>query len=128
MSETKKSQTSKNISKTGAKNVSLSFRIDNGVIEHNNRTFIAKNVVRERISENIIYTQEDIQGKYHELFDKALEEYNSGKRSDRKIADYYEHMKKSRKEKPFYEVVVQIGDISNCGYGQENFEEAKKNP
>lgn len=106
--------------------LSLTFRVDNGVIEHNNRTFIAKNVVRERIPDNIIYKQEDIREKYHELFDKALEEYNSGKRSDRKISDYYEHMKKSQKEKPFYEVVVQVGDISNCGYGQENFEEAKK--
>lgn len=113
--------------KTGSRQkLSLTFRVDNGVIEHNNRTFIAKNVIRERIPDNIIYKQEDIREKYHELFDKVLDEYNQGKRSDRKISDYYEHMKKSQKEKPFYEVVVQVGDISNCGYGQENFEEAKK--
>lgn len=106
--------------------VSVTFRVDKGVLEHNNRTFIAKNVVRERVPDNIIYKQEDIRAKYHEIFDKALEEYNTGKRADRKITDYYEHMLKSKKEKPFYEVVVQFGDIENCGFGQRNFEQAKQ--
>ena len=106
--------------------VSVTFRVDKGVLEHNNRTFIAKNVVRERVPDNIIYKQEDIRAKYHEIFDKALDEYNTGKRADRKITDYYEHMLKSKKEKPFYEVVVQFGDIENCGFGQRNFEQAKQ--
>lgn len=35
--------------------LSVSFRIDDGIIEHNNRSFIAKNVVRERIPDNITY-------------------------------------------------------------------------
>lgn len=35
-------------------------------------------------------------------------------------------MLKSKKEKPFYEVVVQFGDIENCGFGQRNFEQAKQ--
>ena len=35
--------------------VSVTFRVDKGVLEHNNRTFIAKNVVRERVPDNIIY-------------------------------------------------------------------------
>ena len=106
--------------------ISVTFRVDKGVLEHNNRTFLAKNVVRERVPDNIIYKQEDIREKYHELFDKALEEYNTGKRADRKISNYYEHMLKSQKEKPFYEVVVQFGDIDNCGFGQKNFEQAKQ--
>ena len=59
--------------------VSVTFRVDKGVLEHNNRTFIAKNVVRERVPDNIIYKQEDIRAKYHEIFDKALDEYNTGK-------------------------------------------------
>lgn len=118
----------KNFSKeNGNRKLSLTFRVDNGVIEHNNRTFIAKNVVQERIPDNIVYKQEDIRDKYHEIFDSALEQYNSKqKRNDRIISDYYEHMKKSKKEKPFYEVVVQFGDISNCGYGQKYYENAKK--
>ena len=107
--------------------VSLTFRVDKGVLEHNNRNFIAKNVDRERISENITYKQENIRDKYHELFDKALAEYNAKQnRADRRISDYYEHIKKGQKEKTFYEVVVQIGDKDNCGIGAENFESAKQ--
>lgn len=122
---TNPSTTNTSPKKSGNK-LSVTFRVDKGVLEHNNRKFVAKNVVRERIPDNIIYKQEDIREKYHELFDKALEEYNEGKRSDRKITDYYEHMKKSQKEKPFYEVVVQVGDLGNCGFGQQNYEQAKK--
>ena len=106
--------------------LSLTFRVDAGVLEHNNREFIAKNVDRERISENITYKQENLREKYHELFDKALEEYNAKMRPDRRIKDYYDHMKKSQKEKPFYEIVVQIGDCDNCGIGKENFAAAKQ--
>ena len=40
--------------------VSVTFRVDKGVLEHNNRTFIAKNVVRERVPDNIIYKQYEL--------------------------------------------------------------------
>lgn len=127
MSETKKSQTSKNNSKTGAKNVSLSFRIDSGVIEHNNRDFVAKNVIKERMELNIIYKKEELSEKYEELFGKAIEEYNAKqKRADRKINNYLEHIKNSKQEKPFYEIVVQIGDKDECGIDTENCEIAKQ--
>ena len=110
----------------GSQKLSLTFRVDKGVVEHNNRTFVAKNVVRERIPDNIIYTQENIREKYHEIFDEALAEYNARQtRANRKISDYYEHMKQSKKEKPFYEVVVQVGDINSCGFGKDNYELAK---
>ena len=127
MSERNKTQTHNGSSGSGAKKVSLSFRIDDGVIEHNNRDFIAKNVVRERIPDNITYKKESLADKYHELFDKAVEEYNAKKtRADRKISDYLEHISKSKQEKPFYEIVVQIGDKDDCGIGKENGEAAKK--
>ena len=80
------------------KSVSLTFRVDKGVLQHNNREFIAKNVVRERITENITYKKEDLREKYHELFDNALEEYNSKIRADRRIDDYYSHIEKSKQE------------------------------
>ena len=113
---------------SGAKQVSLSFRVDsNGVVEHNNRDFVAKNVDRNRIPLNITYKQEDIREMYHKLFDEALAEYNAKqKRADRKKSDYYEHMKKSKKEKPYYEAIIQIGDMNDCGQGKQFFEEAKK--
>ena len=59
-------------------------------LDHNNRRFIAKNVDKNRISDNITYIQQDIREKYNELFGKALEEYNAGKKKTRdKIPDYY---------------------------------------
>lgn len=106
--------------------LSLTFRVDAGVLEHNNREFIAKNVDRERISENITYKRDNLREKYHELFDKALEEYNATKRPDRRISDYLSHIEKGKQEKSFYEVVVQIGDCDNCGIGKENFAAAKQ--
>ena len=106
--------------------LSLTFRVDSGVLEHNNRTFKAKNVDANRTNDNIIYKSENLKEKYHELFDKALDEYNAKKRSNEKIHDYYEHIRKGKQEKPFYEVVVQFGDISSCGVKSENWETAKK--
>ena len=48
--------------------LSVSFRIDDGIIEHNNRSFTAKNVVRERIPYNITYKKQNIREFYSELF------------------------------------------------------------
>ena len=62
--------------------LSLTFRVDSGVLEHNNRTFKAKNVDANRTNDNIIYKSENLQDKYRELFDAALDEYNSRKRSN----------------------------------------------
>lgn len=116
-----------NAQKSGGNKVSLSFRIDEGVVEHNNRDFIAKNVIRERIPLNITYKKESLTDKYHELFDDAVKEYNARMtRADRRISDYLEHISNSKQEKPFYEIVVQIGDKDDCGIGKENAEAAKE--
>lgn len=96
----------------------ISVRIDKGSIGHNNREFIAPNVDKNRTHENIILVREDIQKTYHELFDNALEKYNAKqKRKDRRIKNYYEHINHSKQEKPFYEVLFQIGNIedTHCG-------------
>ena len=57
------------------------------------------------------------------MFGEALEKYNAKqKRKDRKIENYYDKIRNSKQEKPFHEVVVQIGDKDNMGakteYGQ----------
>jgi hypothetical protein len=52
--------------------------VDNGIIEHNNRSIIAKNVDASRISDNIIYRQTDIKEFYQQIFGEALAEYNTG--------------------------------------------------
>lgn len=111
---------------SNAKKLSLTFRVDSGVIEHNNRTFKAKNVDADRTSDNIIYKSENLQEKYHELFDEALEKYNAKKRTNEKIHNYYEHIRQGKQEKPFYEVVVQFGDISSCGLKSGKWETAKQ--
>lgn len=111
---------------TDKSKLSISFRVDDGVIEHNNRNFLPKNVVPARTCDNITYKSENLQELYHQLFDKALTEYNSKKRSNEKIADYYEHIKNGKQEKLFSEVVVQFGDAESCGLKSGNRELAKE--
>lgn len=106
--------------------LSISFRIDEGIVEHNNREFIAKNVDGERVGDNITYRRQNIKDKYDELFGQALAEYNARQtQASRRISDYYEHLKKSAKGKPYYEIVVQFGDMDTCGQGSGRWEEAK---
>ena len=105
----------------------ISGRIDKGSIGHNNRKFIAPNVDKSRTHENKILVREDIQKIYHELFDNALEEYNAKqKRKDRRIKDYYEHINRSKQEKPFYEVLFQIGNTEDTHCGTHDAELATK--
>lgn len=105
----------------------LSFRIGDGVIEHNNRSFIPKNVNRKLIDDNIVYVQKSIQETYQEIFGSALNEYNEKqKRSDRKIENYFEHIKNSKQEKLFHEAVIQFGDKDSFGIGTDGGELAKK--
>ena len=108
------------------KSLSVSFRVDSGIVSHNNRDFIAKNVDSGRIKNNITYVRQDIHEVYNELFGTALAEYNAKqKKASRKITDYYEHIQKSDRVKPYYEIVVQFGDIESCGQNSGRWEQAK---
>ena len=90
-------------------------------INHNNRNFIAKNIDQSRTHENVTYVKEDVEDTYHELFGKAIEEYNEKqKQKCRKISNYYEHIAKGRREEAFYEIVVQFGDSKTSPCGSEN--------
>ena len=96
----------------------ISMMVGKGSLNHNNRTFIAKNVDRERSKGNKVYVKENIKKVYHALFDEALEIYNAKQtRADRRIDDYYEKIRTSKQEKLFHELIVQIGnrDDTNCG-------------
>jgi hypothetical protein len=82
-----------------------------GSVNHNTRAFSAKNVDKERSRDNVEFCHSDIKEVYHNLFDEALERYNAKqKRSDRKIDDYYEKIRRGKQEKLFYEVIFQIGN------------------
>lgn len=114
------------MSEKKSKGLSVSFRVDSGYLDHNNRVITAHNVDVSRTSDNITYKQIEIKQFYQQIFGEALAEYNAKqKRADREISDYYEHVKKSGKGKLFYEVVVQFGDLHDCGVGSEKWETAK---
>ena len=84
-------------------------------LKHNNREFLAKNIDIEKIKDNVIFKQEDVEDAYHKLFDDAVEEYNNKqKRKDRKINNYYEEICKSKKKEAFYEAIVQFGDVNTA--------------
>ncbi|MDE6133181.1 MAG: plasmid recombination protein, partial [Oscillospiraceae bacterium] len=89
----------------------LSITIGKGSIGHNNRAFFADNIDSSRSQNNIIFHKEDIKKVYQELFGTALAEYNAKqKRKDRIIKDYYDHIFHSKQEKPFYELIIQVGN------------------
>ncbi|MCR5736611.1 MAG: plasmid recombination protein [Eubacterium sp.] len=101
----------------------ISFMNGEGSIGHNTRRFIADNVDASRTKDNITLINEDIKQVYHKLFDKALDEYNAKqKRKDRQIKNYYEKIKRSKQEKLFYEVIVQIGNMDDTGVGSYSAE------
>ena len=95
----------------------ISMMVGKGSLNHNNRAFTAKNVDKERSQFNRIFVKENIKKVYHELFDEALDSYNTRQtRTDRKIENYYEKIRTSKQEKLFHEIIVQIGnkDDTNC--------------
>ena len=96
-------------------------------IKHNNRKFTAANVDEKRTADNIVYVQQDVRDAYHQLFDRALREYNEKQtRRDRVIPDYYLHMAESKREEAFYEIVVQFGDCETSPCGSERGDQAKQ--
>ena len=98
-----------------------------GVIPHNRRTYTAANVDRERTKDNIEYFYRDIKEVYHELFDEALKEYNAKQtRKDRVIDDYYKKICSGKQEKPFYEVIFQIGNKDDMAVGTTEGDKAKE--
>lgn len=104
----------------------ISVMSGDGVVAHNRRTYIAENVDPERTHLNIEYCYTPIQQVYHELFDKALAEYNAKQtRKDRVIKDYYEKILSGKQEKPFYEVIFQVGNMNDMSAVGEHAELAK---
>lgn len=100
---------------------SISIELGKGVLNHNNRKFIADNVDKNRTKDNIEYENISLENAYHHLFDEALKRYNDRqKRSDRKIKNYLEHIQKGKQEKPFYEIIVQVGNKNDMGVETHN--------
>ena len=105
----------------------ISFMTGKGSVNHNSRKFHAKNTDSERSCLNVEYCNENVKDVYHELFDEALAWYNEKQtRSDRRIDDYYEKIRSGKQEKPFHEIILQIGDKDNMGAKTENGQLAAK--
>ncbi len=105
----------------------ISFMIGKGSVNHNSRKFHAKNTDPERSYLNVQYCNENVKDVYHELFDEALARYNEKQtRSDRRIDNYYEKILSGKQEKPFHEIILQIGDRDNMGATTENGQLAAK--
>ena len=111
----------------GAIERSISIMVGKGSTRHNSRKFHAKNTDPERSHLNVEYCNENIKDVYHELFDDALKNYNEKQtRSDRIIPDYYEKIRSGKQEKPFHEIIVQIGNRDDMGAVNWEGEVAKK--
>ena len=98
----------------------ISFMNGEGSLGHNTRAFIASNVDADRTKDNITLVNENLKQVYHKLYDDSLKKYNAKqKRKGRQIKDYYEKISRSKQEKLFYEVIVQIGNRDDTGVGSE---------
>ena len=97
----------------------ISVEVGKGAVNHNSRKFRAENVDGSRTDLNIDYCNERIRAVYHQLFDEALKRYNEKQaRADRRIPNYYEKIRSGNQEKPFHEIILQIGnkeDMSATG-------------
>ena len=105
----------------------VSAMVGKGSVNHNSRKFKAENVDGSRTHLNIDYCNEPIKKIYHELFDEALKRYNEKQtRADRRIENYYEKIRNSKQEKPFHELILQIGDKENMSAESENGQLARQ--
>lgn len=101
--------------------------VGKGSVSHNSRKFHAKNTDPERSCFNVEYCNQNIRDVYHELFDEALVKYNAKQnRSDRRIENYYEKILAGKQEKPFHEVILQVGNREDMGAKTEDGQLAKK--
>ena len=99
----------------------ISAMVGKGSVNHNSRKFNARNTDSERSHLNITYCHENIKTVFHELFDEALKRYNDRQtRADRRIGDYYEKICSSKQEKPFHEIILQVGNKDDMSASSEN--------
>ena len=104
----------------------ISVMVGKGSVNHNSRKFHAKNTDPERSHLNVEYCNEDIRDVYHELFEEARIRYNAKQRKDRQVKDYYEKIASGKQEKPFHEIILQIGNKDDMGAKTEEGQLAAK--
>lgn len=115
-------------------NASITVRKGEGDQAHNMRIFLAPNVDKNRIKDNIVFVNEPLDEAYRKCFDDAIREYNVGKKPSRQkwgnlehpadgylqklredIAKTADKRKRDKLPKPFYEIIVQVGNMEDYG-------------
>ena len=115
-------------------NASITVRKGDGDQAHNMRIFLAPNVDKNRIKDNIVFVNEPLDDAYRKCFDDAIREYNVGKKPSRQkwgnlehpadgylqklredIAKTADKRKRDKLPKPFYEIIVQVGNMEDYG-------------
>lgn len=98
-----------------------------GSLNHNNRSFSAVSVDPDLTKRNFVLVDESLEDTYHQLFDKAVAVYNAKQtRDDRKISSYLEKIQRSKQEKPFYEIVVEIGSTADIAKGSPEEDQCRQ--
>lgn len=98
-------------------NTSGSLVNGKGCIDHNLRKFTQKHIDKNRTHLNKILINKKLDDAYKEIFSESIERYNQKqKRYDRKksVESYLQEIENNKHkkgaEKPFYELIIQIGD------------------
>ena len=101
-------------------------------VKHNNREFTEKQKQKNphidylKSGENKFLVHKDLKELYGQEFSEVLQKYNDKqKRNDRKIENYYEHIKDSKKTSLQQEMIIQVGDKNDFN-SQEDFQIANE--
>ncbi|MDG3143262.1 plasmid recombination protein [Streptococcus suis] len=111
--------------------LSISFKTSSKMtsLKHNNRKLTEeeflepahRHIDQTKINQNIYIRQENLKEVYDDIFGQALKDYNANqKRSDRKIDDFYHHVKKSKTLDLQREFIVSIGSKEDWDSMPEN--------
>ena len=80
----------------------------------------SSNIDASKIDNNIVIVDQDVRDAYKELFQSAVDEFNSKQtHSDRIIKDYYSKIDKDPKKHTAYECIVQIGGKAEGWPGED---------
>lgn len=115
----------------GIMELSISFKTSSKMtsLKHNNRELTEeeflepahRHIDQTKINQNIYIRQENLKEVYDDIFGQALKDYNANqKRSDRKIDDFYHHVKKSKTLDLQREFIVSIGSKEDWDSMPEN--------
>lgn len=101
----------------------ITFAQGRGSVRHNNRDFVASNVDRDRVQDNVILCQESLEDAYNDVFGESIDDYNlrQKQRCRRLTVDKYMDKIRSGESgetnpKLSYETIVQIGNKDNAGF------------